>query len=342
MTRVGVIGLGMMGGTHLDVYAKRDDVEIVAISDINPNRLSGEELAIGNIEGQAAGGFDIRGASVKRYDEGKKLIRSKQVDLVDVCLPTPLHVAYAKAALRAGKHVMVEKPVGRTYREARKLVDHAEQASTFTMVGMCMRFWPGWTWLKDAVDDGRYGKVRAAAFQRLSTHPGGPFYRDGEACGGALLDLHVHDTDFVYYLWGVPDRVSSTGYSTITGETDHLMTTYHYDSNGPALVTAEGGWSFADGYPFTMRYTVNFERATAVFDAGAADPLVVHQPDQPSQTVNLEPGMGYDHELAYFLDCIRSGRKPTTVTVADAIVGIKIAEAERKSVLTGRPVKIRR
>ncbi len=82
MVRVGIIGLGMMGNTHLDVYAKRDDVEVVAIADMDPRRLSGEEKAGGNIEGQASGGFDINAKGLKKYDDGKKLIRNKNVDLV--------------------------------------------------------------------------------------------------------------------------------------------------------------------------------------------------------------------------------------------------------------------
>ena len=112
MTRVGVIGLGMMGNTHLDVYAKRDDVEVVAISDLLPDRLSGETVVGGNVEGQAQGGFDINRPGLKKYDEGKKLIKDKSIELVDICMPTHLHVEYARRALKAGKHVLVEKPVG--------------------------------------------------------------------------------------------------------------------------------------------------------------------------------------------------------------------------------------
>ncbi len=339
MINVGVIGLGMMGATHLDFYAGRDDVRIVAIGDADPRRLCGEVLAKGNIEGQTGGGFDIRGADVKRYDEGGKLIRSKRIDLVDICLPTPLHVPFARSALRAGKHVMLEKPVGRTYRDAAKLVDAAAKASTFTMVGMCMRFWPGWTWLKRAVNDRTYGAVRSATFRRVSSHPGGAFYLDGNACGGALLDLHVHDVDFIYHVFGVPNSVSSIGYSAITSEIDHVVTRYEYD-NVP-VVTAEGSWTMAEGFGFSMHYTVNFERATAVFNHDAAQPLTLYEPGTAPRPVDIEPGAGYDHELAYFLDCIRDGTPPTIVTVADAAVSLKIAECERKSVQSGRPVKVR-
>jgi len=339
MIRVGVIGLGMMGTTHLNIHAKQNDVQVVAISDIDPKRLSGEELAMGNIDGQTGEGFDIRHADVKRYDEGRKLIRSKQVDLVDICLPTTLHVPYARSALRAGKHVMVEKPMGRTFRDAKNLLKTAAESDGFIMVGQCMRFWPGWTWLKEAVTRGTYGDVMAATFRRVSSFPGGPYYLDGRNSGGALLDLHIHDTDCICWLFGTPMSVTSVGYTKITGEIDHLVTRYEY--RDVPLVSAEGGWAMSEGFGFSMKYTVNFENATADFDIGADKPLTVYEKGAAPRTIDLEPGMGYDHEIRYLLDCIRDDTPPTTVTLDDAALSVKIADAEQRSAMTGRTVKIR-
>src|SRR5215218_533016 len=131
MINVGVIGLGMMGQTHLDAYAKRADVTVVAISDKDPDRLSGKTRAVGNVEGQAQGGFDL--AKAKGYAEGMDLIKDKAVDVVDICLATPLHVEYAIAALKKGKHVLVEKPLARTYKDAMKLVKAAQKAKGLEM-----------------------------------------------------------------------------------------------------------------------------------------------------------------------------------------------------------------
>lgn len=343
MIKVGVIGLGMMGSTHLDVYAKRDDVEVVAIADKNPQRLSGEVLAQGNIEGQSAGGFDIRGADVKRFDEGRKLIRSKNVDVVDICLPTPMHVAYARTALKAGKHVLVEKPLGRTLGEARRLVAAAAEADSFIMPAMCMRFWPGWTWAKRAVEESTYGPVRAATFRRTSPPPPNSrdFYLDGARSGGALLDLHIHDIDFIYHLFGMPASVTSAGYTHISGEIDHLTTIYRFDAPMPAMVMAEGGWDFAEGVPFNMTYAIQFEQASAIFDISAPQPLMLYEVGQPPREIPLEEGMGYDHEIDYFIQCVAGGQPPRQCTVQDALPALQIAEAERRSVLSGRPVNIR-
>ena len=336
MVRVGVIGLGMMGLTHLDAYSKMDDVEIVAIADVDEDRLHGRTLATGNVEGQVQGAFDF--ASVKKYNDGKKLIRNKHIDLVDVCLITPLHLEFGRAVLHSGKHLMIEKPLARTYREAKKLAEASQRAAGFAMPGQCMRFWPQWVWLKQAIDDGRFGKPLAATFRRLSSHPGGAFYRNGDACGGALLDLHVHDTDFVHFCFGVPRSVSSTGYSKITNAVDHVITHYDYE-DGP-MVVAEGGWAMTDGFGFSLSYSANFERATAVYDMAAETPLILYEQDKAPQAIDAGEGIGYEHELAYLINCIKTHQAPSTVTLADAALSVKIAEAEAISVATGRPVKI--
>ncbi|HEX2971567.1 MAG TPA: Gfo/Idh/MocA family oxidoreductase [Tepidisphaeraceae bacterium] len=331
MLRVGVIGLGMMGVTHLDVYSRRTDARVVAVADVDPARRSGKALAAGNVPGQAQGGFDY--ASAAQYADGMELIRDPQVEVVDVCLATPLHRRFAVAAMEAGKHVLVEKPLARTSADAAAIADAAQKAGVIAMPAMCMRFWPGWTWLKSAIVERRYGNVLAAHFRRLASHPGGPFYTNGAASGGAALDLHIHDVDFIQYCFGAPRSVSSRGYSNISGATDHMLTAYHYD-NIP-LVTAEGSWNMQAGFPFQMQYIVNFEHATAVYDLLAAQKLVLYQDKQP-HPIELDPAMGYEHEIAYFLQCVREKRQPTTVTLTDAANAVRIVECEVESIATGR------
>lgn len=338
MINVGVIGLGMMGQTHLDAYSKRNDVRVVAVSDKDPRRLSGEIRAAGNVEGQAQGGFDL--SKVRKFEEGKDLIADAEIDVVDICLPTHMHLEYGRAAIKAGKHLLLEKPLARTYEDAAKLAALAKRAKSVVMCAMCMRFWPGWSWLKKAVDEKTYGRTYAAQFRRVASHPGGAFYSNGELSGGAILDLHIHDTDFVQFLFGVPQAVSSVGYAKITSEVDHVVTQYHYDS--VPLVVAEGGWAMAEKFTFKMAYTVNFERATAVYDMAAASPLTIYEYGKEPRAVELDKVMGYDLEIDYFLSCVKEGKKPKTVTLLDAARTIAIVEAESKSVRHGgKRVKVK-
>ena len=334
--KIGVAGLGMMGLTHLDVYAQRDDVEVVAVADLDEGRRTGRERAAGNVEGQAQGGFDF--ASVTQYADAAEMIADPSIDVIDVCLPTPLHLRFGKLALESGKHLLVEKPLARTADEARQLAEAAEASDRLAMCAMCMRFWPGWDWLKDAVDRGTYGKVLAATFSRLADHPGGPFYSDGEACGGAVLDLHIHDADFIQYVFGMPEAVTTRGYSKITGRLDHVVTQYHHPD--VPLLVAEGGWAMSKGYGFKMRYSVNFEDATAVFDLSAVNPLTLQRPGESPETIALDHQLGYTHEIEYFLDCLKAGRKPERVTLSSAAESVRLIEAEVESATRGEKVSL--
>jgi len=159
------------------------------------------------------------------------------------------------------------------------------------------------------------------------------WFSDGKASGGAILDLHVHDVDFIYHLFGKPNAVFSRGYSKTSGEIDHILTQYLYDNH--ALISAEGGWCLADGWPFAMRYTVNFERATADCDSSRKEPLLVYA-EKKATPIECPKTDGFTAELAYFVECVRTKTKPTRVTADDAVMGLQIVEAEKKSISSGK------
>jgi len=335
--KIGVLGLGMMGNTHLDVYGSRDDVEVTAVADADPDRLQGREVAGGNIEGQAKGGYDL--ASLNRYDDAADLIEREELDVIDVCLPTPIHLPFAVQALKKGRHVLVEKPVCRTLKQAEQLLAAAEDAGdSIIMPAMCIRFWPGWDTLREFIADQRFGKLHGLSIQRLASHPGGEFYRDPEACGGALLDLHIHDTDFISYCLGMPESVSTVGYKLETAGWDHISTQYHYPDHG--LVVAEGGWAQAPGFPFTMRYVANFDRATVHYDLGSETPFTLFHRSGETEHPALAPELGYAREIDYFLKCVREGRAPETVNLQNSLGSLRIHEAEAASLESGRAVSL--
>jgi len=117
---------------------------------------------------------------------------------------------------------------------------------------------------------------------------------------------------------------------------------------GPALAatataTFAGGcfWCMQPPFEFRMQYQVNFERATAVFDLLSPTQLVLYRNGQ-KETIPLDPRMGYEQEISYFLDCINKGERPKTVTLEDAANAVALIEAEAKSIATGKPVKVKR
>lgn len=340
MVNVAVVGLGFMGVTHLKAYAQLKGVRVAALCDAARLPVNGDFSTIsGNIPGWEAPKIDLAG--VKLTKDLAEVLADPSIDLVDLCVPTPAHLKLATLALQSGKHVVCEKPLARTSAQAREIAAVASKSRGYFMPAMCMRFWPGWSWLKEAVDQGTYGRVQAARFRRVGEPPawGREAYFDGAKSGGALLDLHIHDTDFVQFLFGRPRAVYSQGFTHYSGQIDHVVT--QYTVAGGATVSAEGSWMMGEGFGFHMAYTVVFERATADFDLSRGEKaLMLYLPGQGARAVPPEPGDGYVGELGYMVDCIAQGRPPARVTAQDGLSAVEICEAEDESIRLGRPVAL--
>jgi predicted dehydrogenase len=219
------------------------------------------------------------------------------------------------------------------------------------MPAMCMRFWPAWVWLKARIDDGEFGRCTSATFTRLAAMPRwSGFFADGKRSGGAIVDLHIHDADFVYWCFGMPESVSSSGRVGETGAVDHVTTLYR--SAKPPFgsepqgrrqaarhVVAEGGWDQHDGFAFRMRYVAIFEGATADFDL-TRDPQLVLCRGGKSEAVALEKLSGYDLQVRHLIDAVARGDKTTLATLEDAAAVTEMLDAERESVLSGHSVEI--
>ena len=338
--KVGIIGLGSMGSTHLDIYSKIKEVEVIAIADSIQSRLDGSSKAEGNISGQAEGG--VTGLSAIKYLDGMELIENPDIDIVDICVGTDLHFTFVEAALSKGKHVLVEKPLARTYDEAKKIIQLAEQSSKYVMSAMCLRYWPAWVFLKEAIDSNAYGKCLSLNFKRQTSFPGGDFYSDHNQCGGALLDLHVHDTDFVNYCLGLPEAVFSQGYKGPSGGIDHIATHYIYNqSDLSPLVSSEGSWTMQEGYGFNMSYTANFENGTLSYLLEQDETLKLFRSGSEPESINLKEGMGYEFEIRTFVDEILSGNSTNLDLLRQASETIAIIEAEKTSIETCSLVSIK-
>jgi len=327
-----------MGVTHLRAYQALEAARIVAVCDAVRLPVNG---VLQGVAGNIGKPDDINlGSQVKVFRKLEEVLADPEVDLVDLCTPTPLHPEQSIAALKAGKCVLCEKPLARTSAAAREILKVAESAKGFLMPAMCMRFWPGWSWLKQAVEQQTYGKILAARFRRVSEMPSWSkqgTYTGGNDLGGALFDLHIHDTDFVQFLFGQPASVYSTGVTRSGGSIDHVVTQYNYPG-GPA-VYAEGSWLLNIG--FCMSYTILCERATLDFDLGRGpDAMQVSADGKPPAVLKYNEPDGYGGEISYIVECVKNGKPPTVVTAQDGMTALKICEAEEKSVQTGQVVKV--
>jgi predicted dehydrogenase len=336
---IAVVGLGFMGTTHIRAWRAVPGTRIAAVCDAVRLPVDGD-LSFGGGNLGPAEPLRLDMSVVKATKRIEDLLADPAIDVVDLCVPTAVHPELAIAALQAGKHVICEKPLARTSAMARRIVEAARSAKGFFMPAMCLRFWPHYAWVKQAVDGGRLGRVLAARFRRVGEPPGwSPEFLDGARSGGALLDLHIHDADFVQFCFGRPRAVFATGFTLLSGAIDYVSAIYQVA--GGASVTAEGSWLMAEGHGFNMAYTFIFERATVDYDmARGAEALRLFEKGQKPQTISLDGPDGYVNELSHMAESIRAGRPPSIVTGNDGLAAVEICEAEEESIRTGQIVKL--
>lgn len=324
-----------MGWRHVEAYdaAARGGFpcRVLAVCDPSEQKRRGPTTG-GNIDSGARveSPRDLTGHACL-----EDLLDDERIDLVSVCTHTDSHVEIALQTLRAGKHALVEKPVALTADAVRPLAEAARGASTLCMPAHCMRFWPGWDWLRGEIASGEHGRVVSASFLREGAAPGwaSHFYSDTARSGGALGDFHIHDADFILWALGKPAAVCCIG------DDRHTSTLYRFGEGGPAHVVAEAGWSRAHGAGFRMRYTVDFERATAEFEIGRT-PMLTLSDAHGSRPIEIAEGTGYDHQIRHLLRAIAEGRRDLRVTMDDALATAALLDAERMSRDAGRWVSL--
>ena len=330
---VGLIGLGFMGNTHLQVYTNLRNVKVVAVAEQLIERAN-----------QVASQIDARA-----YELQDELMEDPKVDMVDICLPTHLHAETTVKAAENGKHVLCEKPISLDLDGADKMIDAARRNNVKFMVGHVIRFWPEYQMLKKIRETSELGTLRSLVCSRLSARPAwaqGNWILDERKSGSAALDLHIHDTDYILYLLGTPDSVLAAG------TVEHIQTLYNYGDG--LLVSAEGGWDLPEKFPFVMSYRAVFDRGTAEYFSNRTPTLTIYEggkepraPRVPMPPIrakavggNISAIAGYYNEIKYFVDCVEKDEEPATVTPADARAALEVTLAEIASVRAGRTMAL--
>ncbi|MFM1824368.1 MAG: hypothetical protein RI967_2634, partial [Planctomycetota bacterium] len=321
---VGVVGLGFMGRTHVGAYAADPRCAVRAAFDPSETTASAGNLV-------SAGGEHAALASIARTASLDELLARPDIDLVSICTPTDTHVALVRAAIAAGKHVLVEKPVALDPDEIDALDREARAAGVLAMPAHCMRFWPAWAWMREAIASRRFGAVRRASFRRLGARPAWSqsFYLDVARSGGAVVDLHIHDADFVRFAFGEPTSVSASGdrfhvrarYGFADGAEAEIKAEMQAKIQAKIQVEAEGGWMEDPAFAFTMVATIECERGVIDFRLGRDPELVVVVDGEPQPIVagrDYPNGTGYDHEVSALVGAILAKSENAPVTLADA------------------------
>ncbi len=343
--KVGIIGLGFMGTTHYHIHQKLGKSEIIAVADVDEKKLNGDwSSVVGNI-GDTDYSKPIDMSSIKTYTDAMDLINNREVEMVDICLPTHLHEKFVIAAIKKGKHVLCEKPVGRTLIEAKRITEEAERSNKFFMNGLCVRHWPEYRHAWELYKSGKLGKLISATFKRVSpsSHDNSwnDWFMNSDMSGGALLDLHLHDTDLVRYFFGRPSSVTSFGVGGFRSDKgiDHLFT--NYDFNDGTLIMAEGGWDPAKNTPFEMSFQIVCEEGTIRLSETGYQIMYEDGKTEAPEPAKENLPTGWHVEIDYFISSILDEKQPDKyLTTAEMRDSIAIIEAEELSIKEKRTVKI--
>lgn len=323
-----------MGRTHASAYTRAAaagfPVVLAAVADPKAHEiLTTHAPAQGNL---ASGQFALDAASLRIHTTAEDALPDPSIDAVSICTYTDTHASTALRALAANKHVLIEKPIALRVEDVDRVRDGATaKPRLIAMPAMCMRFWPAWDWLHDRITDHAFGPLRSLTLTRLGAGPtwAAEFYRDIARSGGALFDLHIHDTDFIHHCLGAPSRVKTSG------NPHHLTTLYEYESLPGVHVAAEGAWDIQPAAGFRMRYFAHFERASAEWDLAHAPTITLHE-GTSTRTITPDTahlGTGYDGEVRHFVDaCLAiSTRQPFQLraTMQDAASVAHTLESER-------------
>ncbi len=343
--KVGIIGLGFMGSTHFRIYKDHSMAEIKAVADIDDAKLQGDwSKIIANI-GDADNNVPVDMAGIQTYSDALELINDPEIDLVDICLPTYLHAKYIIAALKAGKHVMCEKPIARNTEEAREILEVSNNVDNFLMIGMCIRLWPEYQHAYQLLKSGKLGSIKSATFKRVSPSIAGNGWEDWfmkeKLSGSALLDLHLHDTDVINYFFGKPNKVTSFGLKGFRSDSgiDHVFTNYEYDDG--KLVFSEGGWAAAGSTPFEMSFQIVCENGTIRLSETGYK--IIYENGTIETPTPVKPGLptGWHVEIHYLLKCIADNKKPDNyMTIEELVDSLTIIEAEEKSIKEHKTIEI--
>jgi len=310
---VAVIGTGGWGKNHVRVYKELASTELVAICDVNAERAK-------NIASQFG---------VKAYTNSTRMLKNKEVEAVSVCTWSTKLAREALKALKAGKHVLVEKPMATNTKQAEKLLETAEQNDLHLTVGFLMRFIPGLQHIREAVENKKIGELVCATARRVSQWP----ERIGDV--GVVKDMAIHDIDVMRYIFN-EDPI--TVYAK-TGSMRHIK----FEDYAQIMLTYKDGKSaFIESNWLTPYKT----RMLTVTGSGAimrldymTQELWIEEPKE-----NLQPRYPWQEplklELQHFADCILEKKKPL-ITGVDGLKALQVAEAALRSSAKNRAIKLR-
>lgn len=321
-----LIGAGTMGSTHGEAFAKMENAILAGIVDINLEKA--KNLA-----------EKLNTKAFQTYEEAIKSLG--HIDVVSICLPTPLHKVYLIKAAAQGKHIICEKPLARNLEDAREMISYCKEMNVKLFVGHVVRFYPEYIQAKRIVENGAIGKVAVVRTTRGGEFPQGSndWYADYESSGGLVLDMIIHDFDFLRWCFGEVERVYAKSIKEgNTRRIDYSLVTLRF-KNG-VIAHIEGTWAhkkFHTKFEFAGQSGIiehDSTKSVPVIFSGRQETTAGAGVAVPESPLIESP---YFIELNHFLSCIESGVEPI-VSAEDAFKAMEISLSVLKSIETGKEV----
>jgi len=316
---IAVVGLGFMGVTHLKAWRNVPAARLHVVVDADPRRLTGDLSSVAGNMGGTGENFDF--TDVRGYQSLAEALTDPAIDAVDICLPTDQHAPAATAALRAGKHVLTEKPISLDVPTAEALACEAERNGRILMAAHVLRFFPAYEQLTKYL---RNSPIRSALFRRRCAAPAwSPWLTDPARSGGGIMDLLIHDADFCISLWGMPDSVRARGHRDLAKGIDVIHADLTYPQQGPVVIT--GGWHHPKSYPFSMEFTATTDEATYDWESKTNE-FKEYSAEGEARTIPLEEKDAFEAELAYFAECAAANTQPDRCPPAQSVQAVALIQ----------------
>ncbi|MFD2116654.1 Gfo/Idh/MocA family protein [Paenibacillus yanchengensis] len=348
--QIGVIGVGSISEMHLNSYHNHEQVTIRAVCDLNEERAN-----------RVAEKYNVS----QVFTDYKQLLADPEIDAVSICTWNNSHAEISIAALRAGKHVLVEKPLCRTVEEALEVERAVQETGKLLQVGFVRRYDANAQLLRSLVDQGEFGELyyaKATSFRRLG-NPGGWFSDIERSGGGPLIDIGVHAIDLCWYMMGKPKAVSVSAntYKKLGNRSNINNLSYYkaadFDASkntvedlANALIRFENGASLLVDVSFTLHAKKDESAIRLYGEKGGfeIDPQVAIVTEKENTIMNIEPqtdhasfhfDSAFQNEINHFVDCVTNNKQPIS-PVNDGVEIMKILVAVYESAAKGEEVRL--
>jgi len=329
-TKHGVIGLGWFGEKHCEALAAIPEAEVHSICTRNPERLK-----------EVAERFGV----AKTHTDYREMLADPELESVSITTMWDQHADPTLAALAAGKHVFLEKPMASTLADCDRIVEAAGKSEGFLMVGHICRFNPRYAAAKQEIAAGKIGKIVSMSARRNLPAWVGATVLDKI---GPIIGDGVHDTDLMF--WFSESRAVSAYAQTVQvrehANPDLGQVIYRLESGASCML--ESVWCLPDTTPFQIDERleiVGTEGAISIHDThpnlmivdkdGSRCPDTTYWP-----TIHGRLRGALRDELAYFVECVATGEKPTVITPEESREAVRACLAAEESARSGEVVRI--